>query len=1102
LNNEDRSHSFKRSEPTPSRELEDGLWNSPVRNTVGSFDSNGVFRVMHDTSDSPALSADRGPSPASDQAQVSSKAAGPGTISSSGASPAPTAASAILPEPEPKDGLVLKELDDDSAFSFPGSNSNAKAGVSSSDLNSLPTTRDEPDFAPFNSASAQLSSFGAAPAPALEPQPPMELSKWLYRDPAGNIQGPFLSEEMHEWYKGGFFSMDLMVKREQDPAFEPLGSLIRRIGSDDNPFLLAGALRLDSTPVGRPTISLPQARQFGQSSWGGLSAPTTPSASGFGVDRLFMQQQSQQHSSSGDLFAGSMQQQQQQQQQQQRSDFPGQDVNASAPFAGFDQKWNSGGFFGPSRGMDSSTSWSGDALGRSPLGGMGGVPQSPLGGGFGNQQQRFMNQHMERQHLLQMIQHQAQMQRAAHHQQFMNAQQQFGSDPHALAAMLSQQHFQMRQQQIHQGPFQGQGVSSPGGSMLPWGAGGLGQQQQQQQQPGSPWSSSIIQSNTDNYFDFNNGSTQGLNRQEQLLQQQQQQQQQQAMSQHEHSLDQAQQDQQQDQLESQPHLHEEHVAAPVESDDSLKPINDKLQQIMLEEKSMPTELVESHFEAVVATTAASHEAVVVTEEIHSVVDYALESKTEELSKMETTVEQSTDVLETETLVNTYESVTAVEEEAQEEMFEEEETTQFVEDSQVYSSNDVDEEESSFTSAQPTPEPRPIKSVPAPWAKATKVDDSEKKGPTLREIQEMEAKRADELRAVERQTLMAAAANNAMDFAKGLSVGGSPWQTSSAPKKKTLREIQQEEEVALQRSRSAQASAVAATTVAGSPTVSAALALSSGSTSVGLAGIVAAGTSGSSSKRYADTIGPKPVSTPSMGVWGSSASAAAVAARPASVSRSSSVVAISPVQSSSPSMAAKTVDTSSWVEVDSKRSLKATAAAAAVTDVPLPSVSRPTTTISSTTTVKSNAVSNATVSYSDEPRPPSEDFMRWCRQALKGLQGVVLDDFIQMLLSFPLNPDPMTVEIIQDSIYANSQSLDGRRFADEFVKRRKVDAQANHYSFGGAYGIGGGASSSSLLSSSSSLAVGVGAGAGTSGSVVGSDSSFKVVSKKNKKKNVA
>jgi PERQ amino acid-rich with GYF domain-containing protein len=53
--------------------------------------------------------------------------------------------------------------------------------------------------------------------------------------------------------------------------------------------------------------------------------------------------------------------------------------------------------------------------------------------------------------------------------------------------------------------------------------------------------------------------------------------------------------------------------------------------------------------------------------------------------------------------------------------------------------------------------------------------------------------------------------------------------------------------------------------------------------------------------------------------------------------------------------------------------------------------------------------------------------------------VNVEEFIQMLLTFPLDPPPATIEIIQESVYANSPTLDGRRFADEFIKRRKADA---------------------------------------------------------------
>ena len=47
----------------------------------------------------------------------------------------------------------------------------------------------------------------------------------------------------------------------------------------------------------------------------------------------------------------------------------------------------------------------------------------------------------------------------------------------------------------------------------------------------------------------------------------------------------------------------------------------------------------------------------------------------------------------------------------------------------------------------------------------------------------------------------------------------------------------------------------------------------------------------------------------------------------------------------------------------------------------------------------------------------------------------------MLLSFPLDVDASTMELISDLIYAHSTTLDGRRFAQEFVSKRKADAVA-------------------------------------------------------------
>ncbi|EEB94743.1 hypothetical protein MPER_06396, partial [Moniliophthora perniciosa FA553] len=89
---------------------------------------------------------------------------------------------------------------------------------------------------------------------------------------------------------------------------------------------------------------------------------------------------------------------------------------------------------------------------------------------------------------------------------------------------------------------------------------------------------------------------------------------------------------------------------------------------------------------------------------------------------------------------------------------------------------------------------------------------------------------------------------------------------------------------------------------------------------------------------------------------------------------------------------------------------------------------------------------------DFPLPPSNDFMRWLADNMKGLNNTVnVEEIVSMLLSFPLDPDPSTTKIISDLIYANSTTLDGRRFAADFVSKRKADAIAR--SKNGAAGTG-------------------------------------------------
>uniref|UniRef100_A0A4W4DUU6 GYF domain-containing protein n=1 Tax=Electrophorus electricus TaxID=8005 RepID=A0A4W4DUU6_ELEEL len=54
--------------------------------------------------------------------------------------------------------------------------------------------------------------------------------KWYYKDPQGEIQGPFSSHEMSEWFQAGYFPMTLMVKRGCDEGFHPLGEIFKMWG--------------------------------------------------------------------------------------------------------------------------------------------------------------------------------------------------------------------------------------------------------------------------------------------------------------------------------------------------------------------------------------------------------------------------------------------------------------------------------------------------------------------------------------------------------------------------------------------------------------------------------------------------------------------------------------------------------------------------------------------------------------------------------------------------------------------------------------------------------------------------------------------------------
>jgi PERQ amino acid-rich with GYF domain-containing protein len=54
--------------------------------------------------------------------------------------------------------------------------------------------------------------------------------KWFYRDPQGEVQGPFLANEMAEWCKAGYFTAGLLVRRTCDERYTTLGDLMKMCG--------------------------------------------------------------------------------------------------------------------------------------------------------------------------------------------------------------------------------------------------------------------------------------------------------------------------------------------------------------------------------------------------------------------------------------------------------------------------------------------------------------------------------------------------------------------------------------------------------------------------------------------------------------------------------------------------------------------------------------------------------------------------------------------------------------------------------------------------------------------------------------------------------
>jgi PERQ amino acid-rich with GYF domain-containing protein len=102
---------------------------------------------------------------------------------------------------------------------------------------------------------SENSMSNQPPAPQQRTMVMPDRMRWIYRDPQGQTQGPWSGLEMHDWYKAGFFSPELLVKKYEDPDYEPLAQLIRRIGNSREPFLVPQI----GIPYGSSTSAAPNA---------------------------------------------------------------------------------------------------------------------------------------------------------------------------------------------------------------------------------------------------------------------------------------------------------------------------------------------------------------------------------------------------------------------------------------------------------------------------------------------------------------------------------------------------------------------------------------------------------------------------------------------------------------------------------------------------------------------------------------------------------------------------------------------------------------------------------------------------------------------------
>ncbi|BGP37241.1 kinesin-like protein [Rhodotorula kratochvilovae] len=793
---------------------------------------------------------------------------------------------------------------------------------------------DDPLLAKPSAASGAATPSRAAPPPGLGGLPPTEVM-WQYRDPSGQVQGPFSATMMHDWYRQQFFTPDLRVKRTTDADFESLENLVRRTGDSEKPFLApkpsAPASAFSSAP------GTPQAA----SSWGGASTGRAQTP----LEQLTA-------AVAQGRFGGTT---------------PGSSLyepfGSAAPSPAPEPQTLPQAFAqAPTAALDpwgAPLPSAGGAAGWNPLGGAGLAPpqqqqifqQLPSPGAPLQSPMDLLRQLAAQQQggLLGQQQHQQQQ-----HQAF--GQQGLPTDVFGRPSMPTSPFFDPSQL------APGAGAASPGawlGQQLPQ-QHHLQQQmhqhaQQQQQQPWASLASPLAQ--------FAQapgaGAPAPIGRPAQVqspaVQPAQQQQQQQSP-----------------------------WGAVQQQQPQEAPVVEVRETVIVAEPVAP----------------AAPAVVAVVEEVKVAPAPAPAAKQPAVKAASPVVAQKAAPVE-----------------------------------QVASP--------AAAAPEPSPSPAPSSSASkagasAPWAKEEVAAVAPAApSPSLREIQEAEAREAAKRKEAARiqaaqaniQAAQRAAALEAQAAAETLPSSASwaagpaqvpapkaptgsaaPWvkpaavasPVAASKSQKTLKEIQEEEE-------KRRKALLAAAQQAGQP---------------------AAG------KGYAGTA---QAAAPQVGgAW------TTVAVKPAVVAPRAAP-GVKPLVPGLPSAStsATAVRAAGASGLPVKPVVAATAAAPRPVAAAVITAAVPARQAAAPRSVNVNGAAAATTVYDMEnPPPPSPEFLSWTKQALKGL-NVPLDEFIQMLLSFPLDASADVLEIISDSVYANSSTLDGRRFATDFTTRRKNDVAVRY-----------------------------------------------------------